>query len=105
MGGKEVLSEYRDDSPIPLRAAKDVVEAVAEILSGAGKPLPFSSIQAAVAKKLHVEPGEYQARIALRFLQSIEVGLVARQKARYKAIDADKIRRSLAAALSELPRR
>lgn len=102
VGGNEVLAEYRDDSPIPLRANIEVVQAVADILARADEPLPFEAIQGDIRKLFKSEPTEYQARIALRFLQSSEVNLVGRRNARYVALEPRKIKRAIASVLADL---
>jgi hypothetical protein len=102
VGGNEVLAEYRDDSPIPLRANVEVVLAVADILARAKAPLSFEAIQRDLKKSFRSETTEYQARIALRFLQSSGVKLVGRRNARYEAIEPSKIKRATASALANL---
>jgi hypothetical protein len=105
VGGSEVLAEYRHDSPIPLRAPKEIVEAVAEILSKAKKSLSFGALHAELGRRFGGRPAEYQARIALRFLASQEVRLVTRRNAKYQAVDAQRTTGAAKSAWKALPKR
>ena len=102
VGGNEVLAEYRDDSPIPLRANINFVLAVADILARANEPLSFEAIQGELKRQFKSETTEYQARIALRFLQSSGIDLVGRRNARYEATERRKIKVAAKAALASL---
>ncbi len=104
VGGQEVLAEYRHDSSIPLRSPKEVLDAIADALGRAAESLSFEEVQAELSTRFGQEPPDYQARIALRFLQSANVGLVARSQARYKAIDSRKVKHSTKKAWETLER-
>ena len=98
VGGSEVLAEYRNENPIPLRSPREILDAVVEVLSRAAKPMLFGDIQSKLADQFGDEPPDYQARIALRFLSSPDVGLVTRKRARYAAVSSRTIRRATSAA-------
>jgi hypothetical protein len=88
VGGIEMLAEYRDDSVIPLRTPKEVLFAVAEILSTAAGELSFGELQAELERRFGAPLPDYRPRIALRYLMSDEVGFVSREKARYALCEA-----------------
>lgn len=94
VGGQEVLAEYRHDSSTPLRSPKEILFTVADVLAVAAESLSFAGVQAGLAKRYGQEPPAYQARIALRFLQSNGIGQVARRQAHYAAIDSRRIQRA-----------
>ena len=104
VGGQEVLAEYRHDSQTPLRSPKEILDAVAEVLARAAESLSFEKVQAELTKQFGQEPPDYQARIALRFLQSADVRLVARSQAQYRAIDSHNVKRSTKKAWEALER-
>lgn len=102
VGGAEVLAEYRDDSPLPLRASKAVFDEVVSILAKADKPMPFRAVQTQLRDRFTEEPAEYQARIVLRYLQSPQIKLITRRNASYRATDPKKIRRAAKDAWDKL---
>lgn len=102
VGGSEVLAEYRDENRIPLRSPREILDAVVQVLSRAAEPMLFGDIQSKLADQFGAEPPDYQTRIALRFLSSPGVGLVARKQARYAAVEPEKIRRAACQAWESL---
>jgi len=103
VGGSEVLAEYRNENPIPLRSPREILDAIVAVLSRAAEPLLFGDIQSELTKQFGGEPPDYQTRIALRFLSSSDVGLVTRRQARYAALEPRKIRRATKATWELLP--
>ena len=86
IGGEEFLAEYRQDSSVPFRCPKQVIDATAKVLASSKQPLKFADVEQKVGRDMGELPADYLVRVALRFLVS-ELGLAEKHRARYTAAE------------------
>ncbi|MEE9295599.1 MAG: hypothetical protein V3W34_11645 [Phycisphaerae bacterium] len=85
-GKREVVAEYRPDDLRPFRCPRSTYDAVARALAKSSGPVAYDQIVSDVAQSLGTARADYQIRVALRFLTDPDVGLVERNRARYRVL-------------------
>jgi hypothetical protein len=98
VGNREMLCEFRVDSDVPFRCPKSTLDAVAKVVAGADRPMSFNEIEDGVNELLPEPAATYQIRVCLRFLSSADLELVRRNRARFAAMQPNRLQRSVASA-------
>lgn len=100
-GGEMFVAEYRSDSPYPFRVPKVTLDAIIDVLAASDRPLRFSDLSSAVAKRIGDTPVNYQLHVCLRLLAS---GGLTRVRGRtYTPADPKAFRRKAGKLWKELP--
>jgi hypothetical protein len=100
-GTGEALAEYRDDGRPPFRIPSQTYEAVIKVMGRITEPTQFDEILSSVNNELGEDVPDYQVRVCLRFLCSVDVGLVRRQRARYVPVRRSRFLREAKQCWSE----
>jgi hypothetical protein len=99
--GQDVLTEHRAGGSSPFRCPRHFYDAVVKVLTQANEPLDFDGLMKAVTK-LAPDPAEFQVRVAVRFLASMEPPLILRDRNQYRPARKAKFENEAKNAWAEL---